>query len=139
MPRLAQVFVSHSSQDGDLSAALCELLRAPRADGVPICDVLVDDIDLVPGKEWPKQIHEFMAKCHAAVILLTENAVRSDWVLKEARSHTDRARFKSVPAPVADLPHPPDPPQPARNVLRVISAFVTDVSDQMTQMIKFTC
>lgn len=95
--------------------------------------------DLVPGKEWPKQIHEFMAKCHAAVILLTENAVRSDWVLKEARSHTDRARFKSVPAPVADLPHPPDPPQPARNVLRVISAFVTDVSDQMTQMIKFTC
>ena len=39
---------------------------------------------LVAGKEWPKQIHEFMAKCHAAVILLTENAVPSDWVLKEA-------------------------------------------------------
>jgi hypothetical protein len=44
----------------------------------------VDDRHLVPGQDWPKQIHEFMAKCHAAVILLTANAVRSDWVLKEA-------------------------------------------------------
>ena len=83
MPRVA-VFVSHSSKDADLTDALCAHLLAPDDQGEQVCDVLVDKTHLLAGTEWPKQLHEFMAKCHAAVILLTENAVTSDWVLKEA-------------------------------------------------------
>src|SRR5262245_55797144 len=84
MPGLAHVFVSHSSQDEGLTDALCERLQFAAPACEPVCRTLVDNTALVPGKEWPKQIHEFMAKCHAAVVLLTEQAVASPWVLKEA-------------------------------------------------------
>ena len=70
MPRVA-VFVSHSSKDADLTDALCAHLLAPDDQGEQVCDVVVDKTHLLAGTEWPKQLHEFMAKCHAAVILLT--------------------------------------------------------------------
>jgi len=84
MPGPARVFVSHSSHDGDLTNALCGRLQCADSQCEPVCQALVDNTALVPGKEWPKQIHEFMAKCHAGVILLTEHALASAWVLKEA-------------------------------------------------------
>jgi hypothetical protein len=91
------IFVSHSSKDNDLTRQFCEALRAGRS-GETCCDpvvdyekledyentVLVDVDELQAGKPWPKQLHEWMARCHAAVLLLTANAVKSPWVLKEA-------------------------------------------------------
>jgi len=91
----SRVFVSHSSKDRQVTRELCEALRgtdvAPTGyesvvdyDVLPDYDVLVDIDELQAGKPWPKQLHEWMARCHAAVILLTESAVTSPWVLKEA-------------------------------------------------------
>ena len=61
MLRVAQVFVSHSSQDAGVTDALTAQLRAPDDHGEQVCDVLLDK-NLVAGKEWPKQLHEFMAR-----------------------------------------------------------------------------
>jgi hypothetical protein len=47
-------------------------------------DVLVDYADLVKGTEWPQQLNLFMSRCHAGLLLLTPNAVASDWVRTEA-------------------------------------------------------
>ena len=47
-------------------------------------EVLVDLQTLTPGQPWPIQLHEMMAYCHAAVLLLTKSAINSPWVLKEA-------------------------------------------------------
>jgi len=89
------IFVSHSSKDNEFTREFCQALRAERA-GESSCDpvvdyeklqdydVLVDVDELQAGKPWPKQLHEWMARCHAAVLLLTPNAVKSPWVLKEA-------------------------------------------------------
>lgn len=89
------IFVSHSSKDNELTRQVCQALRGAGA-GETVCDPLVDyeklqnydvlvDVDeLQAGKPWPKQLHEWMARCHAAVLLLTSNAVKSPWVLKEA-------------------------------------------------------
>jgi TIR domain len=95
MPESPLIFVSHSSKDNDITEQLCQALRAEGAGGTgwdPVvnfeklqdCDVLVDFEELQAGKPWPKQLHEWMARCHGAVLLLTSNAVKSPWVLKEA-------------------------------------------------------
>jgi len=78
-PRL---FVSHSSLDTDLTQQVCHRLAA--APGKPGYDILVDYTELKPGVDWPRHLHEYMAHCHAAVLLLSQNAVTSPWVLKEA-------------------------------------------------------
>jgi hypothetical protein len=78
-PRL---FVSHSSLDANLTRQVCD--RLGPAPGNLGYDVLVDYSELKPGVDWPRHLHEYMAHCHAAVLLLTPNAVASAWVLKEA-------------------------------------------------------
>jgi hypothetical protein len=83
MLEAARIFVSHSSVDRALTRELCERLRAQSGAGQGF-DVLVDDTELAAGIPWPVQLHEWMANCHAAVILLTHAAVASPWVLKEA-------------------------------------------------------
>ena len=76
------VFVSHSSVDNALTDAFCKRLEALLG-GPTKCQILVDTQALEAGGIWPVQLHEMMAGCHAAVVLLSENALKSRWVLKE--------------------------------------------------------
>src|SRR5687767_1351822 len=89
------IFVSHSSKDNALAEQVCRALRGdsvgqsgcePAVDYQKLqnYDVLVDVDTLQAGKPWPRQLHEWMARCHAAVLLLTTSAAKSPWVLKEA-------------------------------------------------------
>src|SRR5258705_202707 len=89
-----QVFISHSSKDKALTEELSEKLRSA-VGSQPGYVVLVNYTELQPGKPWPKQIHELMAQCHAAVILLTPDAVASPWVLTEATILTWRLSLDS--------------------------------------------
>jgi hypothetical protein len=82
MSDLPRLFVSHSSLDTDLTRQVCNRL-AP-ASTKPGYDILVDYTELKPGVDWPRHLHEYMAHCHAAVLLLSRNAAASPWVLKEA-------------------------------------------------------
>lgn len=48
-------------------------------------DVLLDRKRLEGGQRWRQELHTWMASCHGAVILFSENAYKdSEWVLKEA-------------------------------------------------------
>lgn len=78
-----RIFVSHSSKDAQLTKDVCERLGAAAGAGQGY-QVLVDIDDLAASMEWPRYLLEWMARCHAAVILLTETAAASPWVLKEA-------------------------------------------------------
>jgi TIR domain-containing protein len=84
MAQPTRIFVSHSSKDNDLTKAVCALLKAPGPGGEEAYQVLVDTDSLEGGDPWPIQLHEMMADCHAAVVLLTDHALASAWVLKEA-------------------------------------------------------
>ena len=75
-----RIFVSHSSANNDITEAVCEGIKAA-APGT--YEILVDNESLETAHPWPIQLHEMMADCHAAVVLLTTDAVKSDWVLKE--------------------------------------------------------
>lgn len=74
---MARVFVSHSSQDEVFTREFVEKL------GTPPIEVLVDYDDLRAGR-WNPQLNEWMAACHAAVLLLSGHALKSDWVRNES-------------------------------------------------------
>jgi hypothetical protein len=88
------VFVSHSSIDRAFTEQVCAALGPYIEDDVApppgsfrsLVDwkLVVDFDDLVEGDPWPDQLHEWLARCHAGLILLTPAAVKSAWVLKEA-------------------------------------------------------
>jgi len=90
---MRRLFLSHSSKDAALTASVSERLKAPAAgaefepiidyEKIPNYDVLVDQERLARGKYWPTQLHEWLARCHVGVVLLTEDAAKSAWVLKE--------------------------------------------------------
>jgi hypothetical protein len=81
---LLRIFVSHSSKDRELTEEVCAELAPSALAGRAGYDVQVDQRDLEDGKPWPRQLHGWMARCHAGLLLLTDNAVASSWVLKEA-------------------------------------------------------
>ena len=75
-----RIFISHSSDDAALADAL-----ATRLGQFPNLQVLIDKSGLDPGKPWRRQLHEWMARCGAGVVLLTPAVLaRPQWVLKEA-------------------------------------------------------
>ena len=74
------IFVSHSSDDAQLAQAVDDRLRL-----IPGLAVDIDMSGLEAGKPWRRQLHEWMARCGAALVLLTPAVLqRPKWVLKES-------------------------------------------------------
>jgi hypothetical protein len=79
MPNPLRILISHSSDDSALAKAVSERLPQP-----PHSNVLVDLSGLEAGKPWRRQLHEWMARCGAGLVLLTPAVLaRPEWVLKE--------------------------------------------------------
>lgn len=82
MADLPKLFISHSSDDAELTEAVRDALNPPGADDR--FDLLLDIDRLQPGWAWEPFLHEWMAVCDAELLSLTESAVESHYVLKEA-------------------------------------------------------
>jgi hypothetical protein len=104
LPVQRRVFVSHSSHDPfarDLRKAVCQQLREQNF------DVLVDVDELRPGQDWRAVLNHWLADCHAAVLLLTRDALTSAWVRREITILLWRralgSRVLIIPALLGDL------------------------------------
>jgi len=80
---MLRLFVSHSSKN-DASLGLLSKICNKLQNHDNGCHVLVDKSGLYPSVDWEQRLDEWLAECHAAVILVTEAALESWWVLKEA-------------------------------------------------------
>lgn len=86
-----KLFVSHSSKTPETLALLRDVCAGFVREGF---EVLVDkgieqdadgNVDIYAGSDWDLRLNEWMAECHAAVILFSTAALQnSDWVKKEA-------------------------------------------------------
>jgi hypothetical protein len=104
--RSPSVFISHSAHDDPgATRAVAALRRALKAAGF---EPLVDEWDLKGGDDWRQRLYTWMTHCDAAILLLSRNALQSDWVLQEATVLTarrfDQARNDAVNEPFLLLP-----------------------------------
>ncbi len=76
------IFISHSARsDPSSHKQLRSLEKSLLAAGF---DILLDETRLEGGEPWRNRLHTWMGHCHDAIVLLTEKALKSAWVLKEA-------------------------------------------------------
>ena len=99
-----RLFISHSSRlrpadAGDdqaqrnwqLLQATCKALKGAYQENI---EILVDHAGLHPGDDWEHRLNEWLAECHAAIILFSRRAIdESDWVKKEATILSWRAEL----------------------------------------------
>lgn len=96
MPAL-KLFVSHSSRLDDVNSELpadhnfklleetCALLKQEYGNKIEILVDQDNEHGLYPGCDWERRLNEWLAECHAAIILFSERArTKSNWVKKEA-------------------------------------------------------
>lgn len=90
-----RVFISHSAKEEQAQAVQGALVAALKAPGrLKKLNVLplLDKEKLRPGDMWRTQINLWVGGCDAAVVLLSEAALQSDWVFYEASLLSDRAQ-----------------------------------------------
>lgn len=86
------VFLSHSSKTPAALADVDHLRRALESAGFV---VRLDFRTIQGGEDWNAEIDHYMSECGAAVILLSPDALLSDWVFMEARILQWRREFDS--------------------------------------------
>ncbi|HRD93041.1 MAG TPA: toll/interleukin-1 receptor domain-containing protein [Accumulibacter sp.] len=100
-----KLFISHSSRLRPASADdaeaqgnwqllqdTCKGLKTEYGDKI---EILVDYEGLHPGDDWERRLNEWLAECHAAIILFSRRAIEeSNWVRKEAAILSWRAELE---------------------------------------------
>jgi DNA/RNA endonuclease G (NUC1) len=97
--RPVDVFISYSRRDHAIAGKLRELLEYEGWD-------VWWDQDLYAGATWEEMLLDELAKCKAVVVLWSQHAVKSRWVLQEA--HSALSEGKLVPCAL-DASRPPPP------------------------------
>jgi TIR domain len=95
------IFISHSARrDREAYTNLTVVKKYLEKNGF---DVLIDETRIDGGEEWRSCINTWLAHCQGAIILLTEKALNSAWVQKEAailswrKSRSTAQEFKLLP------------------------------------------
>jgi TIR domain-containing protein len=77
-----RVFISHSANSEDVQEGLVAALKEPAR--VKHFEPLLDKDELRPGDMWRARINLWAGGCDAAIVLLSDAALGSDWVFYEA-------------------------------------------------------
>lgn len=100
-----KVFISHSAKDPLARRLMDSLADALNATGK--FDILLDKRALEPSDEWRAAIDEWILRCDAAVIILSKDAVESQYVLYETTLLRGRWKtrkdFTLIPIRFADV------------------------------------
>lgn len=81
---MSAIFISHSSRDDEKARAIRERLGQVLAAAPHHHQILLDEAGIRAGNPWRPKLYQWLSQCGGAVLLLTEQALASDWVRKEA-------------------------------------------------------
>ena len=96
---MPDIFISHSSDDNDLTRFLSD--RVAEAG----FDVWVDFDGIVSGDRWVQKIQQAVEDCGAMVVIMSRAAQRSEWVEREALFAMELKKPLYV-ALIEDMPKP---------------------------------
>src|ERR1700722_18278666 len=80
VPTAHKVFISHSSKDPFSIAVRDAVVKQLRAKNY---QVVIDKDTIKPGDAWREVIYQEIVSCHTAVLLLSREALASQWVKTE--------------------------------------------------------
>jgi len=72
-----EVFISHSSQDKEITARIAETLRNHR---IP---VWYSATNIRGAQQWQDEIGKALKRCDFFLVLLSNNSIASEWVKRE--------------------------------------------------------
>lgn len=93
-----QVFLSHVPSDGVWARELSQQLAAA---GIRVVDPISE---LFPGDNWSLEIGKALDESEAMVVLISPEAVKSNWVLNEIQYALGSEKFQNRLIPVAVKP-----------------------------------
>lgn len=88
-----KVFISHAHSDEQLAHRVAAILQEA---GLEVWDAMRE---ILPGDNWAQEVSNALQESEAMVVLLTPDAVRSEWMRREMRWNIEYAlgevRFRS--------------------------------------------
>ena len=94
LPPAREVFLSYASSNRDMATRIAGTLRRH---GVP---VWYSVSDIRGAQQWHDEIGEALKRCDWFVLVLSPNAVKSEWVRRELLYALNDSRYKDHIAPV---------------------------------------
>lgn len=74
---MSRIFMSYSSKDGSYASQLAQALANMKISGY------LDQTDIAAGASWDRQLKEAIEHSDIFIVLLTENSVKSNYVMAE--------------------------------------------------------
>jgi hypothetical protein len=137
---VSSIFISHSSRDDeearDIRGRLCRVLA-----GEPHHhEILLDEEGIRAGNLWRPKLYRWLAECGGAVLLLTQQALASDWVRKEATillwRHALGARVIVIPLLIGTTRQDVETALPAIEIFEHQYLQIADAADVETAIEK---
>jgi hypothetical protein len=85
---MADIFISHSSGDNEIAAAIGERIRSDR----PSWSLFYDKDNIRAGQRWQERLREELTSCRVVLALLSRNWLGSPWCFTEAVTATFRGK-----------------------------------------------
>jgi hypothetical protein len=93
-----EVFLSHSSQDGQFAADLAGVIRRH---GIP---VWYSQTNILGAQQWQDEIGAALLRCDWFVLVLSPNSASSMWVKRELSYALQQNRFENRIVPIVYQP-----------------------------------
>jgi hypothetical protein len=94
------VFISHSDSDSAWARQLSERLKVA---GLEVWD---PSTELLPGSDFSQEVSKALARSDALIVLVSPEAMKSDWVRREIQFALGEERFQARLVPVLVKPTP---------------------------------
>jgi hypothetical protein len=76
---MADIFISHSSQDNEAAAAIGERVRRER----PTWSLFYDKDNISAGQRWQERLREELQSCRVVLAVVSRNWLASPWCFTE--------------------------------------------------------
>jgi len=85
---MADIFISHSSKDSEVAAAIGERILQER----PTWSLFYDKDNIRAGQRWQERLREELTSCRVVLALLSRNWLGSPWCFTEVVTATFRGK-----------------------------------------------
>lgn len=124
-----KVFISHAHQDSALARKIADALQK---DGLDVWD----DRYIMPGDNWAEKVSQALDESKAMVVLVTPEALQSEWVRREIEYALGKKDYNNRLIPVLVGPRESIPQEKIPWILRRLKAIELPNPEEQEEGIK---